>query len=191
MAAVAAAAARHRDGRRLAGARRDCPRLGLLDHLGRIDRDAGRGLQLARQPGEIGLLVVAEGVGPVADLEEQGEAGGRLDVRHPDREDRLEQAERHLDLGPDIRRFVRLVGDEDDEGAALLDRLLQLLGIILAGADVARRDPGLGALRLDEGRELVRLDAVVRSMADENVAVHALPLRADDGGAASPCPAIW
>jgi hypothetical protein len=122
------------------------------------------------EPVEIAALRGTEGVGPVADLEEQGEPLRRLDVGDPHREDRLVGAERHLRLGADIRRLVGHVGDQDDEGDAALDRQLQLLGIIHARPDVARRDPDPCAARLDEGGKLVGELAVVRAVADEDVA---------------------
>jgi hypothetical protein len=109
----------------------------------------------------------------VADLEEEGEAGGRLDVRLPHREDRLVAGEGHLRLGADIGRFVRHIGDQYDEGGASLDRGLQILGIVDAGADIARRDPGLHTPPLDERAKLVRFVAILRSVADEDVAGHA------------------
>jgi hypothetical protein len=131
---------------------------------------AANRLELQPEPLHRSLAMLAEGVGPVADLEEEGEPGRRLDVGLADREDRLARAERHLGFGAHIRRAIGLVGDEHDEGAALLDRLLELLGIILAGTHVARRDPGPDPPRFDERAQIGRLVAVVRTVADEDVA---------------------
>ncbi len=66
-----------------------------------------------------------------------------------------------------------MVGDQHHEGRRILDRGLQLLAIIDAGANVARRDPAFDATRFDERAQLVRLVAIFRAVTDEDVAGQA------------------